>query len=147
MFPRSQGPYVVNIVCSMVLCCQCLALPENPNFSFFNMSNITNEPLFMLYVINYFSIIMYSPHYSLSPRTNGLEVLVPFQNREGGVSDFHAVELVVHFALAHVVMLGDVRHINLFTKTLWGKKTFINITKQLLRVCNTRFYDTRFLRF
>lgn len=61
---------------------------------------------------------IYSPHYSLSPRTNGLEVLVPFQNREGGVSDLHAVELVVHFAFAHVVMLGDVRHINLFTKTL-----------------------------
>lgn len=61
---------------------------------------------------------MYSPHYSLSSRTDGLEVLVPFENGEGGISNFHAVELVVHFALAHVVMLGDVRHINLFTEPL-----------------------------
>lgn len=60
----------------------------------------------------------YSPHYSLSPRTDGLQILVAFENREGGISYFHAVELVVHFAFTHVVMLGNVRNINLFAKPL-----------------------------
>ena len=48
------------------------------------------------------------PYDALGPRANGLEVLVALEDGEGRVSHLHAVELVVHFAFTHVVMLGDI---------------------------------------
>lgn len=60
----------------------------------------------------------YSPNYSLSPRANRFQVLVAFEDCEGRVTHFDAVELVVNFAFAHVVMFGNIWHIHLFPKSL-----------------------------